>query len=368
MRLWMAALLAVGSACGFSSSGDDAGGGDDGGTTKGPCFGSFVTVCFTTSEDVPKTPAMLPSDLTIELDTDSSPLCDQHNDRKDDYCVIAGAGFTLAVNQSINGYGSKPLVLMSTTTMRLEATSTVTVSSNRAGGPLATGAGANPAACVNGIPAVSAGGGYGGSFGGKGGNGEQVGGTTGGIPADPLNSPPSVLRGGCPGGTGADSGGMGGSGGGAVALIAKTSIELDGTINASGAGGRGGPASTSGGGGGGSGGMIVLDASSITVLGSLFANGGGGGQGGTTGGGHEGADGGESPAPQTAAPAGNNTTGGREGGSGGVGSSGTRLNAGNAGSVAATGNGGGGGGGGGAGFIRASGITGDLIAPPSFLP
>jgi hypothetical protein len=336
------------------------------------CFGSFVTVCFTTSADVPKVPAMLPSDLTVEVDTASSPMCDQHNDRKDDYCVVAGAGFTLAVNQSIRGYGKKPLVLLSTTTMRLEATSTIDVHSTRTGGPLAIGAGANPSLCTSGTAPELAGGGYGGSFGGKGGDGERLPGAapTSGTAAPALTAPPMMmLRGGCPGGTGADSGGMGGSGGGAVALIAGTSIEIDGTVNASGAGGRGGPASTSGGGGGGSGGMIVLDAPSITAIGSLFANGGGGGQGGDGSGTNTGLgeDGGESPAPSTPAPAGNNST--RDGGAGGPGSAGTKLNAGatGGGGGGGSGGGGGGGGGGGAGFIRAPGVT-TNISPPSFLP
>jgi hypothetical protein len=336
---------------------------------RSTCFGSFVKVCFATLADVPTLPVILPIDLTIEIDTDSSSLCDGHNDQMNNYCVIAGAGFTLAANQSIRAYGSKPLVLLSTTTMTLEATSLVDVSSNRTVGLLATGAGANSSLCTSGAAPEMAGGGYGGSFGGKGGDGERLGGTvTSGIAAAALTSPPTMLRGGCPGGTGDASGGVGGSGGGAVALIAGSSIQLDGRINASGAGGLGGPATQSGG-GGGSGGMIVLDAPSIMATGPLFANGGGGGQGGTGGGGTgfgPGADGSESPAPLTAAPAGNNGT--TDGGSGGTGSAGTvRLTGTNGGSSPAFSYGGGGGGGGGAGFIRAQGVT-TNIAPPSFTP
>jgi hypothetical protein len=358
------ALLAVLPACGFHSGDTDDkkdSGTPDASTT---CFGSFVPVCFTTRDNVPKMPAMLPADLTIEIDTDSSPMCDQHNDQMGNYCVIAGAGFTLPANQSIRGYGTKPLVLLSTTTFDLHGT--VDVSSNKSAGAVNKGANANPSACTSGMAPDVAGGGYGGSFGGKGGNGEQVGATTGGTPADPLSPPPSTLRGGCPGGNGANSGGVGGSGGGAIALIAATSIQIDGTVKASGAGGKGGPATKSGGGGGGSGGMIVVDAPSITTTGPLFANGGGGGQGGATGGGHEGADGGESSAPLTVAPAGDNGT--TEGGSGGAGSFGTAKQTGsNAGSNPAGSNGGGGGGGGGAGFIRAHGVTAN-ISPPSFVP
>jgi len=330
------------------------------------CFGSFVTVCFTTVADVPKTPPMLPSDNTIEIDTDASPLCDQHNDRKDEYCIVAGAGFTLAATQSLRGYGSKPLVLLSIATFDLHGT--VDVSSNHNIGPQNTGANANPSVCTNGMAPEMAGGGYGGSFGGKGGDGERLGGTaTAGNAAAALTTPPTMFRGGCPGGSGDSTGGAGGNGGGAVAIIAATSIQLDGKVNASGAGGHGGPATQSGGGGGGSGGMIVLDAPSIMATGPLFANGGGGGQGGTgTGAGMGiGADGGESPDPPTNAPAGNNTS--KDGGPGGSGSAGTSKLSGFNAVGGATGTGGGGGGGGAAGFIRAHGVT-TNISPPSFVP
>jgi hypothetical protein len=334
-------LLAMSFACAYPPLPELTG--DGGGMPDVPptCFGSFVRVCFDSLANVPTMPAMLPSDLTIEIDTDSSPLCDQNNDRKGDFCVVAGAGITLAATKSIRAYGTKPLVVLSTTTMTLEATSTVDVSSNRGIGPVATGAGANSAMCTSGAAPEFAGGGYGGSFGGKGGNGEQLTGATvtSGVAAPALTSPPTILRGGCPGGNGDASGGAGGAGGGAVALIAGTSIQVDGTVNASGAGGKGGPATQSGGGGGGSGGMIVLDAPSITATGSLFANGGGGGQGGDGSGSNFGMgdDGGESPAPSTPAAGGNNT--GRDGGAGGTGSSGTKLSGTNAGGGAGSGGG-----------------------------
>jgi hypothetical protein len=370
MKAWMALLVVI-PACGFNSDGNNPG--DGGGPPDAPptCFGSFVTVCFTTLADVPKVPAMLPGDLTIEIDTDTGTstttpplMCDQHNDQMGNYCVIAGAGFTLAANHSIRAYGTKPLVLLSTTTITLEATSTVDVSSNRNPSPQDKGAAANPSTCVDGIAAQGTGGGYGGTFGGKGGNGEQVDAQAGGNAAVAV-TPPTMLRGGCRGGSGAGiGGGTGGSGGGAVALIANK-IDLNGKINASGAGGLGGPMNRSGGGGGGSGGMIVLDAPSITLGpdGVVFANGGGGAEGGAGGGAGgtaaAGAPGGESPLPKVAALKGS----GGDGGDGGDGSYGTTL-----GGTTAGGNsqhdGGGGAGGGGAGFIRARGITGDNIAPP----
>ena len=332
------------------------------------CFGSFDVVCFNTLADLPKAPVILTEDLTI--DTGSSTMCDQHNDQMTRYCVVAGAGFTLSAFTTIRAYGTKPLILLSASTMTLQGASTIDVRSTSAADPHPTGADANPTACISGTPPEMAGGGYGGSLGGKGGDGERLTGAapTSGVAVAALPSPPTQLRGGCPGGNGDKTGGLGGSGGGAVELIAAMSIQLDGTINASGAGGHGGPATQSGGGGGGSGGMIVLDAPSITAGDPLFANGGSGGQGGAgTGTGMGiGADGGESPDPPTQAPAGSN--GGRDGGFGGTGSSGTRL-PGNNGGIPATAqnDGGGGGGGGGAGFIRAHGVTVN-IAPPSFVP
>jgi len=306
----------------------------------------------------------------LAIDTAESTLCDQNNDRKNDFCVIAGASVTLPASRTIKAFGPKPLVLLSTLGMILQGNSIIDVSSHSIANPQATGAGANPASCINGNAAALAGGGYGGSFGGQGGDGERLTGSpaTSGVAAPQLVAPPTLpLRGGCPGGTGDSSGGLGGNGGGAVALIAFASIQLDGKINASGAGGHGGPATKSGGGGGGSGGMIVLDSPSIQATGPLFANGGGGGQGGTGGASAlAGDDGGESLAPPTPAPGGNNTTG-REGGSAGGGSAGNRLGGTNAGNTPATTNGGGGGGGGGAGFIRAPGVS-TNIAPPSFVP
>jgi len=368
MKAWIALVLMIPACGGGGSAKPDAN--VDGPPEAQTCFGSFVTVCFTTLGDVPAKPVMLTADLTI--DTTASSMCDQHNDQMAKYCVIAGSSFMLSAGKTIRATGTKPLVLLSTSTIMVQGTSTIDVSSNHMAGLLATGAGANPTtACINGTPPEMAGGGYGGSFGGKGGNGERLGtpSANAGVAAAALTPPPTLLRGGCPGGNGDATGGTGGSGGGAVALIAMTSIQLDGKINASGAAGHGGPATKSGGGGGGSGGMIILDAPFIAAAatGLLFANGGGGGQGGAGAGAGMGigADGGESLDPGTPAPAGSN--GNRDGGFGGTGSSGTRLGGNNAGTPGAANNGGGGGGGGGAGFIRAKGVTMN-IAPPSFVP
>jgi len=318
------------------------------------CFGSFVRVCFNTAADVPTSPVMLG---TTNIPTDSAPVCHQHNDQATKYCVIAGTSITTLPSTILRAYGIKPLVLLSTTTADISGNIDV---SSRNGVANPVGAGANPTGsdvCTGATLAAGVSGGFGGSFGGRGGDGESKDGAQG-IPSPAQASFPDKLRGGCPGGDGAGGGGRGGDGGGAVAIIATT-IQLSGTINASGAGGHGGPATKSGGGGGGSGGMIVLDASTVSATGALFANGGGGGQAGSTT--AAGDDGGESTGPTNTAQGGNNTS--NAGGSGGRGSSGANLSGANA-TGGSQGSGGGGAGGGGAGFIRAPGVT-TNIAPPS---
>jgi hypothetical protein len=331
------------------------------------CYGTAVKVCFTV---VPKNPVTLVTNGII-INTDSTTVCDQNNDKASAYCVYAGASFVLANNNIIIAHGSKPLVLLSTTTMTLQGD--VDVSSRHDGPP---GAGASSAAaCAHPeiVEAIGTSGGYGGSFGGRGGEGEQVSGAEElrGSPA-PAISFPNSLRGGCPGGAGAMGngaageglGGAGGAGGGAVALVATT-LTLDGQINASGAGGRGGPTSAkSGGGGGGAGGMIVLDSLMpimTTNRTSVFANGGGGGQGGEFPG-KGGGDGGESLAPTLPGTGGANSV--TNAGKGGLGSSGSALEGGRAPSDARSGGGGGAGGGGG-GFVHAPGVTPTVVAPPS---
>ncbi|HEX2687748.1 MAG TPA: hypothetical protein VHN14_14075 [Kofleriaceae bacterium] len=356
MRLWIA-ILATLSACGFNSPGHG-----DGGTgaeqLEPVCLGTFAKVCL---EHPPTMPLMV-AGAPLEIDTASSSLCDQQNDQKQNVCVVAAAGLTIPSGQSIHAYGTKPLVLVSTTTLLVAGT--VDVSSSRALPSLGRGAGANPPDCVTMTPADGMGGGAGGSFGGKGGNGEMVGGTTGGVASPALTSPPPMLRGGCAGSDGASAGGLGGNGGGAVALIADTAIQIDGTVNASGAGGHGSPATRSGGGGGGSGGMIVFEAPTITGTGTVFANGGGGAQGGTGGSTPAiGADGHESTGPAMAGAGGTSST---EGGNGGTGSASPKINGLNT-AGGAQGQGGGGAGGGGAGFVRAHGFPATVTVFPTVI-
>lgn len=372
MRAWMA-FLGMLPACGFQSS--PASNGDANTGTPPDAspaqFGSFVKVRFGSLSDVPTKPPM----LTADVDTDASTLCDKHHDQTGKYCVIAGSSITVASGMTLRAHGSKPLVLLATTTFDLEGT--IDVSSKH--GDSQVGAGAKPqGSCLATTAAMGHSGGYGGSFGGAGGMGGTpmlTTGEAGGVPAPAITSSPTDLRGGCPGGDGAGNvgaAGTGGSGGGAVAIIAVTSIHLNGQINASGAGGIGGTGNGSGGGagGGGAGGMIVLDAPLIDAGTGpnvwLFANGGSGGQGGTGTGNGSGAgdDGMESPDPTTQAPPGANPN--RSGGHGGGGSAGT-VKDGDPAAVAVN-MGDGGGGGGGAGFIRSMATAGAVFAPATTPP
>jgi hypothetical protein len=373
------ALLVMVSACGFQSNeakNDGGGGGSDGGGSDGGvipdappdaqvCFGSYPSVCFSTPADVPTAALTLPQ----EIDTMSSPLCGTRNNQPT-FCVVAARGLTIGAG-TVRAYGARPLVLLSTTTFDLTGTLDVSSTSGVVAHPTGPGV-VDIASCADGaVTPTKSSGGYGGSFGGKGGDGQKQDGGTPPI-AGPAVRFPAALRAGCPGASGSPndvgtSTGIGGKGGGAVSIIAAT-INLNGQINASGAAGTAAPAVKSGGGGGGSGGMIVLDSPSIIAGGSfaLFANGGGGGQGGslaTNGGGQ---DGHESTGPLVFG--GGGRTGSTTGGTGGDGAAGTISKDGlPAQTTGLTGNAGGGAGGGAAGFIRAHGIT-DNIAPVSTDP
>lgn len=335
---------------------------------SGTQFGTFIKVTFTSASDIPTMPLMWTSD--VDLDTDASTMCNTRNNQAAKYCVVAATTITLASAATLRAHGSKPLVLLATSTFDLQGT--IDVSSKHDGSPAGAGA-AVVASCPNTTAPTGNSGGFGGSFGGKGGNGGPVDGAMG-TASPALTVFPTDLRGGCRGGNGssttAGTSPAGGSGGGAVAIIADD-LHLNGKINASGAAGKGGPAIKSGGGGGGSGGMIVLDARSIIPGTSpniwLFANGGGGGQGGTGAGIGIGAgDDGTDPIDPTMAVAGGNNTN-RSGGAGGTGSYGTVKKDGtDAGDPVNSG--GGGAGGGGAGFIRTLPIASAIIAPAATTP
>lgn len=272
-------------------------------------------------------------------------------------------GRGVLVTGAVKAVGMRPLVIVATETLSIVAAGSIDVASRTNQTP---GAAASFAGCIGGSDGTNsssadAGGGAGGSFhgtGGDGGNGDVSGGAAGA----PLASPPMIVRGGCKGWKGGIAAGAlaydGGESGGAVYLVAGTRIDVAGSINASGGGGKGGAIGGNGncgGSGGGSGGMIRLDAPMVTITGDVYANGGGGG--GASAGIAPGATGGTSADP---------TQGGAAGGNGGVGSSGTNLVGVNGSSSSS----GGGGGGGGAGFIEVLTTQGTLpgrISPPAIM-
>ncbi len=127
----------------------------------------------------------------------------------------------------------------------------------------------------------NAGGGAGGSFGRKGGDG---GGSSLGPSA--TNACPNFLKvqlqGGSGGGRGGEpnNGGSGGGGGGAIQFTAGLEISVTGLLHAGGAGGQS-SASQKGGGGAGAGGGFLFEAPKVNILATatIVTNGGGGGDG-----------------------------------------------------------------------------------------
>src|SRR4051812_41474418 len=224
MRRWPTLLVIVpafGCAPDFPSGSPDDGGGRDNNMTPDAqlCFGSFVNVCFDSMADVPQTART----LSGEIDTDNSPLCDltaSVDGSKTTYCVVTGMGLMVASATTVRGVGNRPLVLLSTTSFDLLGD--IDVSSTKTALTQSNGAGANPAtACPDGTPASGNSGGYGGSFSGRGGDGEGKNGAQGQPPAAAGAFPPTP-RGGGPRGNGGTAGppphgGRGGGRGGGAA-------------------------------------------------------------------------------------------------------------------------------------------------------
>ena len=271
-------------------------------------------------------------------------------------CAIIGSTITVPATATVDVSGERPLVLIATATMAIEGTLDAAAKRGGKAGP-----GTSPTLCTAGPAAADGGGGgAGGSFfdtGGGGGPGNSNA-AAGGMPG-PTVGASEVLRAGCPGQNGGNgtggNGGTNGNGGGALYLIAQTSIDISGIINASGAAGRGGDGG-SGGGGGGSGGMIVLHSAAITTRATavIMANGGGGASGASSS--ISGTDAVDPSAATPLVPSAGAT------GAGATGGRGTAL-------VGAAGGGGGGlgdgggGGGGGKGFILTNQLLGGMVAP-----
>lgn len=306
------------------------------------CFGSLLGqhYCFVV---MPTEPIVFGAATTIDTDVDAR--CDATSG---EVCLIVATDIELS--GAVTATGHRPLALLATNAITF--TGSIDVSSHVASALV--GAGGNNGDCKT-NERNGNGGGAGGTLAGKGGQG-GAGSDLGGTPG--LVVPITTLRGGCPGGTGHGNNlGVGGNGGGAVYLVAGSRITLAGRIDASGAGGRGGPPFQTGGGGGGSGGVIAIDAPTIDAgIGvTLIANGGGGGGGASSL--VAGSDGND-PTSTDAAQGGN---AGNNAGKGGRGSSGAELDGigGGIGSFS------GGGGGGGAGLILStSAITSTSISPP----
>lgn len=357
-----ACLLAVVTACSYTPPSDQAptdAPGQDGPTDTPPtvrCFGTFKRVCLAN----PPTDAFTlgGADNAVMTELPGSCTATTSDSTVANSCVIAGSSVT--IDGSLTAAGGLPLVIVATDG-ELIVEDLLDVSSLRGGER--RGAGANPTGGCNGaIAATEAAGGAGGSFGGKGGTGGR--GITGNEPAAATALGfPDQLRGGCPGNLGGrPTGALAvGSGGGAIWLISTVGITINGTINASGAGGSGADGDVilnRGGAGGGSGGMIILDAPTITIAqdGVVLAAGGGGGGGNAglvTGGDGENPDPGEPDVPAGGG-LGNLGLGGNGGLSGDGATGDTNLGASGC------------GGGGGTGFIRAFGTlsTSGTVFPP----
>jgi len=294
------------------------------------CYGVAPFIVCVTPPQAPRTLGRI----------DTNVMCDELVTVGRELCVVKGTD--VHVVQRIRVTGARPLVLLASNALTVDANGLV----DAAGTSTAGGPGADLACDASGTAgennATGAGGGAGGSFGSRGGRGGSGGGSAGtpGTAAMPVGNP-SVLQGGCSGTDGGDGNagtrGGRGFGGGGVYLLAGQMLSIQGSVNASGGGGRGGRFSKGGGGGGGSGGMIVLYApvTEVTDAARLFANGGGGGSGAKSGG--SGGDGATAIEPFTAAAGGVG-----QGGAGGAGAFMTTP----AGTGMSSADGGGGGGGG----------------------
>jgi hypothetical protein len=330
--------------------------------------GGLVQLCLS---DLPAGPFAVSASVQIDADRDSR--CASFTPANTSWCVISGTRITVAAGATLSAISTirrRELVLVATEAIQIDGT--IDVASHIVHGVRVPGAGAEAIECVSPTGASFPGGGAGGSFrsrGGNGGTGLNMG--AGGIAAAATTTL-NKLRGGCAGGSAGSSdnqGGPGGEGGGAVYLVAPSiALGATGVINASGSGGLIPLVGDSGlgGGGGGSGGMIGLDAPAIRLAAGarLFANGGGGAEGNGCSG--TAASGQDPISPTVPAVGGRIDPAGGDGGDGAVSSS-NGAGAGNGTSCPFFVGGGGGGGGGGGAIVFRGSVTdaGAQISPPS---
>jgi hypothetical protein len=290
---------------------------------------------------------------------DTSAGCDEIVTVGRELCVVKGTD--VIIEQRVPVRGMRPAVILASNSLTIDANGVVDAAGTfNFGGPGADLA-CNTTATAGGNNSMGGGGGAGGSFGTTGGNGGNGGGSAGkaGLAA-PAIAAPSMLQGGCSGTEGGDGGasthGGRGFGGGGVYLVAGELLTIQGTVTASGAGGRGARFSKGGGGGGGSGGMIVIYAPTAVVDAStkIFANGGGGGGGAN--GNRSGADGVTPTEPLVAAPGGL--------GQGGNGGTGAFLTTAPGAGMSSSDGGGGGGGGAGVIYILGGNFSAATLSPP----
>lgn len=367
--------MVVLASCGFEHGAPAGHGPNDGGIDVPPVVGDPDAApdadpgCFGQAPFVvcPAVQPAQPLDINSNITTSgTAPSCDNGRGvvmtvAGTESCVLAGTDITFSGSSTRGSSGSRPLVLIATGTITIDDGDTLDARAATVG----PGPGSNPSDCgapPNGmVSGGNGGGGAGGSFGSKGGNGANGGAATGSPANAAATTPVNKLRGGCPGGNGAGGTALGGNGGGAVLMIAKTKIQIDGTLTVSGAGGAGGKSSKGGAGGGGSGGMIVLHAPMVS-LGTnarLMANGGGGGGG--AGAGEDGLPGDDATTLATAAAGGGTNGAGTTAGGSGAFKATDAVTPANAG-----GGGGGAGGGGGVGVIRV--LSGQTISDTNCSP
>lgn len=362
--MWRSCLLAaLVAGCSYhptAAPGDGTGDGDPASDSGNPCLGiAGFRICV-----APPTGPFDTGSSNDGLNTGTDPRCTPITPAgHPEVCVIAATEVTIGTG-TLFATGSRPLVMFSTGDIHVIGG--IDVGSHVNG--QAEGAGHDIDVCLPstgaGDLATGAGGGAGGSFvtkGGDGGAGANI--TTPDVAPNAIVTP-GYLRGGCKGsdgGKGVGNGGGGNFGGGGVMLLSATSIVIDGFINASGAGGNPPPFGNGGGGGGGSGGMIVLSAPELTVPGRLIANGAGGASGAGGGGGDAGGKGGDANLTNPTMPA----LGGMPMmGPGARGGNGSAIAS--AGSNGSSGNDGAGGGGGGLGVIRV--LSGQTTQPGEISP